>query len=217
MLAKDCQCEGKDNCNFCKTNEPFPIACSCRKKGEEPNEETEEPNYHATLKSESEINWLEERLSGKKRHNGSYGRTDCKSCQQGKGKLQLVNCWHCGNSGSKTTCCGVFISDCSCPNSQTNCGRCEKCRPKHQKSNQNENKEKWKNSYSAPTYFQNYNNATQWIQAYQFQQMQQQCLNNLNSFGKSNQSNLNSQFQTARKQYDPCGVNKYKSRRKQSR
>src|SRR5262249_54006266 len=73
-VATECSCEGKDNCNFCKTNEPYPLACSCRKKSEDPTGDEEEPDYHATLKPESEINWLEERLSEKKWYNGRYGR-----------------------------------------------------------------------------------------------------------------------------------------------
>jgi len=56
-VATECSCEGKESCRFCITNEPFPITCSCRKKGEEPtNGDEEEPDYHATLKPEKEIN-----------------------------------------------------------------------------------------------------------------------------------------------------------------
>jgi hypothetical protein len=55
-VATECSCEGKDSCRFCITNEPFPIACSCRKKEEEPTGEEEEPDFHTTLKPESEIN-----------------------------------------------------------------------------------------------------------------------------------------------------------------
>jgi hypothetical protein len=147
----------------------------------------------------------------------SRGSSDCAYCQRGAETKQLAKCWHCGNDQVKTVHCQKVISDCSCPPPQTNCGRCEKCRLKHQKGNQNENKEKWKKSYSTPTYFRNCNTATQKAQVWQFQQMQQQCLDTFNNFNKTNRPNLNSQSQTARKQYDPCRVNRYKDRRKKSR
>lgn len=127
-VATKCSCKGKESCRFCITDEPYPLACSCRKKGEESTEE-EELDYHVTLKPESEINWLED--------SKSQGSSDCAYCQRGAETKQLAKCWHCGNDQVKTVHCQKIISDCSCPPSQTNCGRCEKCKPKHKIPQQN--------------------------------------------------------------------------------
>ena len=40
-IAMECQCEGVEECKFCKTGEPFPIACSCQSKNEEEEPEEE--------------------------------------------------------------------------------------------------------------------------------------------------------------------------------
>src|SRR6266508_2950306 len=126
-IAMECQCEGAEECKFCRTGEPYPIVCSCRTKSEkEEHEDSEEPKlYQATLKPESNLAEIAEK----------YLKRGCETCQSGKARLIQQNCSHCGNQTIKANCCGRIISDCSCPSSQENCGKSCKsnCKPLEQK------------------------------------------------------------------------------------
>src|SRR5687767_573420 len=95
-IAMECQYGGAEECKFCKTGEPYPIACSCRSKSEEEEpEDNEEPNLAEIIEK--------------------YLKRGCETCQSGKARLIQQNCSHCGNQTVKANCCGRTISDCSCP------------------------------------------------------------------------------------------------------